>query len=154
MTTAAETLVDNAGWAPASPTLSVLIPFYRDDPRRLLDALNRQADGGVEVVLLDDGGVEPALSADVAAHVLTLSIPLRLISLSANEGRSKGRNRLARHARAQSLLFLDADMLPDDGNLHRPLARRSARGRARGLRRLHRPPQPGERRHRASPPAV
>jgi hypothetical protein len=36
------------------------------------------------------------------------------VTLARNEGRAKGRNRLASHARAQALLFLDADMLPDN----------------------------------------
>ena len=38
-----ETLTDNAGWAPARPRLSVLVPFLRDDPSRLLVALDREA---------------------------------------------------------------------------------------------------------------
>jgi glycosyltransferase involved in cell wall biosynthesis len=110
----AETVLDNAAWSRARPRLSVLTPFYRDDPRALLDALDRQSDGdAVEIVLLDDGGVVAATSTAVEAHLATLSAPVRLVRLSANEGRSKGRNRLARHARANALLFLDADMLPD-----------------------------------------
>lgn len=111
---AGEALTDTAAWAGAAPRLSVLIPFYRDDPRRLLDALAAQGAGlPVEVVLLDDGGVDPGLSAAVRAHVAGLSLPLRLVALAQNEGRAKGRNRLAARARADALLFLDADMLPD-----------------------------------------
>jgi glycosyltransferase involved in cell wall biosynthesis len=112
---ASETLTDNAARsAAARPELSVLIPFYRDDPRRLLAALDAQADGAaVELVILDDCGGDEALSNTVRAAMLALNLPARLIRLSANEGRSKGRNRLAAHARASALLFLDADMLPD-----------------------------------------
>ena len=114
MNTASETLVETKAWAAARPALSVLIPFYRDDPRRLLAALDLQSEADTaEVVLLDDGGVDGALSVAVENYLAKLLMPVRLVRLSANEGRSKGRNRLARHARAQALLFLDADMLPD-----------------------------------------
>jgi glycosyltransferase involved in cell wall biosynthesis len=49
----------------------------------------------------------------MADRLLRLKLPARLVQLSHNEGRAKGRNRLARHARADHLLFLDSDMLPD-----------------------------------------
>lgn len=110
-----EVVTDNAARAQAEPQLSVLIPFYRDDPRGLLNALDREpTDGLVELVVLDDCGGDPELSSAVRSHVEGLSMPARLIALSANEGRAKGRNRLARHARSGALLFLDADMAPDD----------------------------------------
>ena len=109
----AEALVDSPAWADARPALSVLIPFYRDDPRALLQTLAARSPGDVEVVVLDDGGVEPSLSDAVAAQVCALDLPTRLVRLSRNEGRAKGRNRLAAHARAGALLFLDADMAPD-----------------------------------------
>ena len=110
-----ETVIDNPAWsAAAPPRLSVLVPFFRDDPRPLLAALDGQAGGApVELVLLDDGGVDPALSATVERHVAALALPVRLVRLSANQGRARGRNRLAAHSRADALLFLDADMLPD-----------------------------------------
>ena len=109
---AVETLSDNAAWAGAAPRLSVLIPTFRDDPGALLDALDQPA-AAAELIVLDDGGGDAALTGRLAAHIARLAIPARLISLSANQGRAKGRNRLAGHARAGHLLFLDADMLPD-----------------------------------------
>jgi glycosyltransferase involved in cell wall biosynthesis len=112
-----ETLVDNGAWAAqekngATPRLSVLIPTYRDDPGALLKALDERG-VSAEIVLLDDGGGDPALTKRMAARIETLKLPARLIVLSPNEGRAKGRNRLARHARGRHLLFLDSDMLPD-----------------------------------------
>jgi glycosyltransferase involved in cell wall biosynthesis len=100
----------------AKVALSVLIPFFRDDPRPLLVALDAEAarlDGQVEIVVLDDAGGDAALSTHVAETVAALRAPARLIQLATNEGRARGRNRLAAAARADHLLFLDSDMLPD-----------------------------------------
>ena len=108
--------LDNPAWAGAGPRLSVLIPFLRDDPTGLLTALAAQAGaqgGQVEIVALDDGGNDEALAARVAETVLALPAPARFIRLAANEGRARGRNRLAAAARGRHLLFLDADMAPD-----------------------------------------
>ncbi len=107
-----ETLTDNTAWASARPRLSVLIPTFRDDPSALLKALDEP---GIEaeIVVLDDGGGDAALVQRMAARVARMKLPARLIQLSSNEGRAKGRNRLARHARGGHLLFLDSDMLPD-----------------------------------------
>jgi glycosyltransferase involved in cell wall biosynthesis len=108
-------LVDSSGWSGARPSLSVLIPFHGDDPRRLLTVLDKQAvalDGAVELVVLDDGDPDRTRAEAVADHIVALATPARLVSV-ANEGRARGRNRLARHARGSRLLFLDSDMLPD-----------------------------------------
>jgi glycosyltransferase involved in cell wall biosynthesis len=105
-------IVDNAAWSGAAPALSVLIPCYRDDPARLLAALGRES-GDIEVVVLDDGSGDAALAERIAGAVRALALPARFVRLETNEGRARGRNRLANAARAPFLLFLDADMLPD-----------------------------------------
>ncbi|RSB45334.1 MULTISPECIES: glycosyltransferase family 2 protein [Brevundimonas] len=107
---------DNAACGDARPTLSVLMPFLRDDPSDLLCMLDREAQGvggRAELIVLDDGTADPALTARLTALIDALSLPARLITLGANEGRSKGRNRLAQEARGRFLLFLDSDMRPD-----------------------------------------
>jgi glycosyltransferase involved in cell wall biosynthesis len=112
-----ERVLDNGARAAADPVLSVLIPFLGDDPSDLLKALDREAvklRGSVEVVLLDDGTNDPALTETVRSRVLACSLPVRLVTLTENLGRARGRNRLAAHARGSAYLFLDADMRPDD----------------------------------------
>jgi hypothetical protein len=107
-----ESLFDNPAWSAGSPQLSVLIPFKGDDPCGLLKALDAEQ-AAAEIVVLDDGSASPDLTRRVTETLTSLALPARLVTLAANEGRAKGRNRLSRHARAQALLFLDADMLPD-----------------------------------------
>ncbi|HWQ87354.1 glycosyltransferase family A protein [Brevundimonas sp.] len=116
---------DNAAWAVARPALSVLTPFLRDDPTDLLTALETEAGalaGAVEVIVLDDGTADPALTRRLTAQLDAMALPVRLITLPANEGRAIGRNRLAGSARGGSLLFLDSDMRPDHANFLRDWA--------------------------------
>jgi len=108
---------DNIGWADARPIVSVLIPFLRDDPEPLLRRLDTEAAalaGRVELVLLDDGTGDAALTARLKTAIDALALPARLVTLSDNEGRARGRNRLTIAARGQAWLFLDSDMKPDD----------------------------------------
>lgn len=108
---------DNAAWKGARPALSVLVPTYRHDPTALLQALDEEAGHlhrSVELVLLDDGSGDTELDRRCREAVLGMRLPARFIALKRNEGRSRGRNRLAANARGGSLLFLDSDMLPDD----------------------------------------
>lgn len=112
---ATETVVDNAAWADAQPRLSVLIPTYRDDPSALLRALDDPT-ARAEIIVLDDGSGDAALAERITRRLERLRLPARFVRLGSNEGRAKGRNRLASHARAGHFLFLDSDMLPDPEN--------------------------------------
>ena len=107
-----EIRIENAAWAKAQPRLSVLIPTFRDDPVALLKALDDPS-AHAEIVVLDDGGGDDALAERIARRIEKLRVPIRFVRLSSNEGRAKGRNRLASHARGGHFLFLDSDMLPD-----------------------------------------
>jgi len=111
-----ETFMDNAAFAGARPRLSVLAPFYRDNPSPLLIALDREAaelGGAVEVITLDDGSGDDALATNVSRTVGRMRSPARFIRLAENVGRARGRNRMASEARGDWLLFLDSDMAPD-----------------------------------------
>ena len=111
-------VTDNALWAKATPSLSILIPFKGDDPTGLLALLGRET-GSAEVVILDDGTGDAALADRVRKVIDTLAFPARFVSLARNEGRACGRNRLVSHARAGHFLFLDSDMAPDSATFVR-----------------------------------
>lgn len=111
------TIFDSPAWAGAQPRLSVLTPFLRDDPSILLADLDAEAaavNGAVELVLLDDGTGDDAMTARLAEQIRASALPVRLISLADNLGRAGGRNALAAAGRGDSLLFLDSDMRPDN----------------------------------------
>ncbi|MDQ3126040.1 MAG: glycosyltransferase [Pseudomonadota bacterium] len=123
-------MTESPAWKAAKPAVSVLIPFLRDDPAELLTLLDEEAGsvgGAVEIVLLDDGTRDAALTARLAGQIKAMALPVRLITLPVNEGRSIGRNRLASAARGGSLLFLDSDMRPDDRRFLRDWADLAAR---------------------------
>lgn len=98
-----------------TPRLSVLIPFYRDDPSILLRSLEAQSVDAtsVEILVMDDGSGDPALTANVEATIDTMRLPSRLMTAPQNRGRSATRNALQDTAKADWVLFLDADMRVD-----------------------------------------
>lgn len=108
------TIHNNAFWQHDAPiVLSVLIPFYKDDPHNLLRRLAKTAPDDVEIILYDDGSNDPLLSQCMDAATAAAEIPVQLISASENLGRAAARNALIRSARGQWVLFLDADMMPE-----------------------------------------
>lgn len=91
----------------------MLIPFFRDDPRSLLQALSDEISAGdlpVEILLFDDGEPDAELNTAVTEMMTELTPPVRLLTSRRNLGRAGGRNRLAGAAIGEWLLFLDADM--------------------------------------------
>ncbi len=104
----------NAAFTAATPRLSVLIPFYKESPVALLNALQTRDPHDVEIILIDDGSGLVDISADVSGFITRSPVAGQLITLTSNEGRARGRNRLIAAARGEHVLFLDADMLPDD----------------------------------------
>ncbi len=100
------------------PVLSVLIPYYRDDPGLCLQNLLKQSGdmAAVEILLYDDGTNNAPLNETLRIITKTAPAPVRLFCAAQNKGRSYARNFLLGQARAKWVLFLDADMLPVDTN--------------------------------------
>ncbi|TRO92188.1 glycosyltransferase family 2 protein [Glycocaulis profundi] len=97
-------------WSAARPVLSVAIPFYREDPSPLIEALTGQLGSGAEIVLFGDGPASRAAAQGLLRRVPRMDAPVRLIVSGVNLGRSGARNRLAAAARGRWVLYLDADM--------------------------------------------
>lgn len=92
--------------------LSVLIPVYNWDVRDLVNALHRQCEANhiqFEILALDDFSSDLGLKNANS----TIQFPhFQLIELPQNVGNAEARNILARTAKYNWLLFLDADMIP------------------------------------------
>ncbi len=110
----ARTVTNNAWNTGAPVTISVLIPFYKDDPQTLLQSLDQKAPDHIEIILYDDGSGDPALSERMSTAINASALPVELISAQKNLGRSAARNALIQAARGEWVLFLDADMMPED----------------------------------------
>ena len=100
--------------AKEAPVLSVLIPFFRDNPSSLIEKLTSIAGSSVEILTYDDGTDDKDLSRDVSAAVKSATCQATLFTAHENRGRAYGRNHLFEAAKADWVLFLDADMMPID----------------------------------------
>ena len=150
-------LADNAAWRDAAPRLSVLVPFFRDDPRPLVAALDAQAQGhggAVELVLLDDAGGDAALS-DAVEHAVASSRPPRPAGPARRQRRPSRRAQHAGRTRPCAALAVRRRRhAARAGGLPRPLAGGRRDRCAGGLRRLHRLTRTPTRVLRPAPCAV
>ncbi|MAI89703.1 glycosyltransferase family 2 protein [Ponticaulis sp.] len=110
-----ETIHCNHRWRRRQPSLSVLVPTYKDSADQLIAALGacKRAED-IEIIIYDDGSNDPALSVRLRESSEMFPGAACLVTNSRNLGRAAGRNRLEALARADWQLFLDADMVPDD----------------------------------------
>ena len=92
--------------------LSVLVPVFNWDIRNLILKLHQQClETGIEFELMavDDFSTDP----EIQSKNREIQLPhFRLIELEKNVGNAEARNILARTAKFNWLLFLDADMIP------------------------------------------
>jgi len=97
------------------PQLSILVPYYKDDPVALIEALSGQcADkDNVEILFYDDGSCDQDLNTRAVAAIKDSHARAGLFIAEGNRGRSFARNKLFEYARADWVLFLDADMRPE-----------------------------------------
>ena len=100
-------------YAEVKPQLSVLVPFFKDDATSLLKDLDAQIiDRPIEVLFYDDGTQDTELTTSMTRAVSAAKGSVRLMTNTDNKGRSAARNALFEAARADWVLFLDADMRP------------------------------------------
>ncbi len=96
--------------------LSILIPTFNYDCTPLvkgLSAMARTAGLDHEIIVGDDASTDPAVGR--ACDRLAERDGVKCLRPSHNMGRAALRNRLAREARGEWLLFLDSDGMPPDG---------------------------------------
>lgn len=109
-----ETFENTAASLNIPPRLSILIPYYQDNPVELLQALlateNQKFD--IEILLYDDGTADSTINKNLQKIANTANISIRLFFAKNNKGRSTARNILTKNAKSEWVLFLDADMLP------------------------------------------
>ncbi len=102
------------------PALSVLVPYYHDDPNLLLSDLLVQAQAvgpesdNVEILLYDDGTNDVNVNTRLEHAADKSTAAIRLFFAAQNQGRSTARNYLKSKALAPWVLFLDADMRPQE----------------------------------------
>ncbi|MEM8616030.1 MAG: glycosyltransferase [Pseudomonadota bacterium] len=95
--------------------ISICVPTYHDGADALLASLVRLPGAGdCTLLIYDDGSSDTGLTRALAQQILRFPGPARLITASQNQGRSHARNRLIALAESDWILFLDADMRPDD----------------------------------------
>ncbi len=92
--------------------LSILIPTFNDDCRKLVRGLVSQTEHAklidCEVIVADDGSTDASI---IALNETLNDIPCcRYIKRDKNVGRAAIRNFLAKEAHGEYLLFIDADM--------------------------------------------
>ncbi|HEY8610140.1 MAG TPA: glycosyltransferase [Roseomonas sp.] len=118
MVSLASLITSTAREAGPAPRLSILVPTFDRDVRSLCRELLSDIAAlpdprAAELLVLIDGN--PALKdqEEVVAEAETAGLAAGLFPSRVNLGRAEARNALARLARGQFLLFLDADSLPD-----------------------------------------
>jgi hypothetical protein len=97
----------------------VLIPFFRQDPRALLAAMEPAAHrlgDSVEILMWDDGSCDPSVAGALSHAIAALACQAVLMSSSIPRGRTGAKQALVASARARHLLFLDAASLPVGAN--------------------------------------
>jgi glycosyltransferase involved in cell wall biosynthesis len=110
-----ERVYDNIYWRGAAPRISICVPAYRHDVSALMEAIAGCASSGLaELIIYDDGSGDPDLLDRIEGHASYTLAAIRVVFAEKNRGRSAARNAATRHARADWILLLDADMLPDD----------------------------------------
>ncbi|HKK67574.1 MAG TPA: glycosyltransferase family 2 protein [Bacteroidales bacterium] len=89
--------------------LSICIPIYNEVSEKLIFQLQeeiKQIDVTAEIILFDD---HSTVNLQYTYQKLSPLQSVRIINSDTNLGRAKARNELARHARYDFLLFIDAD---------------------------------------------
>lgn len=111
-----ECVHDNGRVPAAQALLTIASPYFKDDPSGWMTHLAESPLARLcEVVVVDDGSGLADVDLRVKSAVDAWPGPARQVRLAVNQGRPTARNRAIAHATGRFILFLDADMMPGDG---------------------------------------
>jgi len=102
--------------------LSIVVPFYNERHRldRSLDAIAGQAGDDVEVILVDDGSTDG--TAAVLSERADASPGVRAVLLPANRGKGAAVRAGIAVTHGERIMFMDADVATDLGDIPRLVA--------------------------------
>lgn len=91
---------------------SIIIPMYNAENKiqELIEALSKQKEKGFEVIIVDDGSTDNSV---VVLKKIRINFPLKLIKQK-NSGPAVARNKGAKNAKADIIIFLDSDCVPKE----------------------------------------
>ncbi len=95
--------------------LSIVSPFYGDNPKAWLENLFASKFANkCEIILVDDGNKDEALISELNSLIQSWPTKALIASIATNSGRSSARNLGIDLATGEYILFLDADMVPQN----------------------------------------
>jgi glycosyltransferase involved in cell wall biosynthesis len=109
----------------ASPVISVLVPVFNWDVSRLAHSLleeirSERLEGQIEIIFADDCSTAKEIqAANRTALSVLQAASVSYLELERNLGRAAIRNHLVEQSTGEFLLFLDADVIPDNRNFLR-----------------------------------
>lgn len=113
MTAAGEEVISNGKKGEAK--ICICVPTWKDTADALFASLIRLPGADACTLLVfDDGSQDSDLTRQLTRQIRRYPGPARLVSAPKNSGRSHARNRLRALAETDWVLYLDADMQPDD----------------------------------------
>lgn len=109
-----------ASAAPADPSVSVVIPTHNrlTTLKLTLEALDRQTDAPLEVIVIDDGSTDDTWKWLDDWQNSGPATPTRLAIRQPNLKQGQARNQGVRHASGDLVLFLGDDTVPDESCVH------------------------------------
>lgn len=111
---------DNPHWETGEPQISVILPYRREEPLELLQALAKLPEAfACEFIVYDDGARNAEMTAKLRQFADAAAAPVRIVTAGIPIGKARARNVLSGHCRAPWVLMLEANTMPADARFLR-----------------------------------